>query len=159
MGLQLVRVPTAADDGGVDAALRARPRGVVVELPISGVSRGVTWPFVESPRQLLALRDDDPRVNGYSGFQRKGFDVETAKLNTFPAAPALAEARRLDVRYVVLRTRLVGSVSPDLARVIGADRAGRYTDATARAMLDRLPPGIAREVVTLPGAYLVELAK
>jgi hypothetical protein len=159
LGLYFVRVPTSRDDGGVDVALRARPHGVVVELPISGITRGGLWPFVEAPRQLLALGDGNPRVNGYSGFEPKGFDEETAKLDAFPAAAALAEARRLDVRYVVLRTRLVGTLTPhSLTPAFAADRAGRYSDATARSMIDHLPAGVAREVVRLPGAYLVELA-
>jgi hypothetical protein len=159
LGLYFVRVPTSRDDGGVDVALRARPNGVVVELPISGITRGVLWPFVEAPRQLLALRDGKPRVNGYSGFEPKGFDEETATLDTFPSPAALAEARRLGVRYVVLRTNLVGTLSPGgLTPTLAADGAGRYSDATARSMLDRLPPGVAREVVRLPGAYLVVLA-
>ncbi len=159
LGLYMVRVPTSRDDGGVDVALRARPRGVVLELPISGIARGVLWPYVEAPRQLLALRDGNPRVNGYSGFEPKGFDEEAATLDTFPSAAALAEARRLDVRYVVLRTKLIGTPSPrSLTSTLAADRAGRYSDATARSMLDRLPAGVARDVVRLPGAYLVELA-
>jgi hypothetical protein len=159
LALVSVRVPTSRDDGGVDEALRARP-GVVVELPISGSSRGARWPYIEAPRQVLALRDHDPRVNGYSGFQPKDFDTETAKLNSFPAPTALVEARRLGVRYVVLRTALVGQVSPvALTPVLALNRVGRYTDATARSMLDHLPPGTAQEIVRLPGAYLIELSK
>jgi hypothetical protein len=160
LGLYFVRVPTSRDDGGVDVALRARPHGVVVELPILGITRGVLWPFVEAPRQFVALRDGNPRVNGYSGFEPKGFDEESATLNTFPSAGALAEARRLDVRYVVLRTSLVGTLTPgSLTSTLDTDGAGRYSDATARTMIDRLPAGAAREVVRLPGAYLIELAK
>ncbi len=160
LGLVSVRVPTSRDDGGVDVALRARPRGVVLELPIGSIARGAVWPYVESPRQYLAFRDGYPRVNGYSGFQPKAFDVETAKLNTFPTQQALIEARRLGVRYVVLRTALVGPLSPAvLTPAMTADRAGIYTDATARSMLDRLPAGAARAVVPLAGGYLVELGK
>ncbi len=160
LGLFFVRVPTSRDDGGVDLALRARPDGVVAELPISGITRGVLWPFVEAPRQLLALRDGNPRVNGYSGFVPKGFDEEAAKLNTFPSARALEQLRQLDVRYVVLRTSLVGTLTPgSLTPTVSADRAGLFTDATARAMLGRLPAGVARSIVRLPGGYLVELAK
>ncbi len=112
IALVFVRVPTAADDGGVDAALRARPRGVVLELPIGSAATGLPWVYGEAPRQLLALRDKDPRVNGYSGFQPPGFDQEAAVLDHFPAPDALALARGLGVRYVVLRTKLVGDLSP-----------------------------------------------
>ena len=160
LGLYFVRVPTSPDDGGVDVALRARAHGVVMELPISGIARGVLWPYVEAPRQLLAVRDGDPRVNGYSGFEPKGFDDEAAKLNAFPEPVALAEARRLDVRYVVLRTSLVGTLTPGgLTSTLDADGASRYSEATARSLIARLPPGAARAVVRLRGAYLVELAK
>jgi len=160
LGLYFVRVPTSRDDGGVDVALRARAQGVVLELPISGIARGVLWPYVEAPRQLLAVHDGDPRVNGYSGFEPKGFDDEAAKLDAFPEPVALAEARRLEVRYVVLRTSLVGTLTPGgLTSTLNADGAGRYSEATARSLIERLPPGAARSIVRLRGAYLVELAK
>ena len=62
LGLFFVRVPTSRDDGGVDVALRARPHGVVVELPISGITRGVVWPFVEAPRRIpRPARRQSPR--------------------------------------------------------------------------------------------------
>ena len=32
------------------------------------------WAYVEMPRQLEALRDDNPRINGYSGYQPPNFD-------------------------------------------------------------------------------------
>jgi hypothetical protein len=61
---------------------------------------------------------------------------------------------------VVLRTRLVGSLTPSvLTRTVGANGAGAYTEAAARTVLDRMPPGMARAVVPLPGAFLVELSK
>jgi hypothetical protein len=158
IALVFVRVPTAADDGGVDAALRARPTGVVLELPISSAKSGLPWVYAEAPRQLLALRDHDPRVNGYSGFQPPGFDTEAAVLNHFPAPDALALARRLGVRYVVLRTKLVGDLSPSTA-IAPVDRngAGRYDDRTAADLVAPLPPGVARSPVKLPGGYLLEL--
>jgi hypothetical protein len=164
MGLIFVRVPTARDDGGVDVALRARPRGVVLELPAGSTSRGAVWPYTESPRQLAALRDGHPRINGYSGFQPKNFDAEVATLNKFPSAAAIAEARRLGVRYIVLRTALVGPVtprvivqaeSPHLAR----DKVGIYSEATAAQLLKQLPPGVAKDVQRLDGGYLVDIGQ
>jgi hypothetical protein len=158
MSLWFVRVPTEADDGGVSAALRARPAGIVAELPVGSALRGLVWPFGEAPRQLVALRDGRPRVNGYSGFQPAGFDAEAATLNEFPSPAALAEMRRLGVRYVVLRTQLVGPVMPEgVTPVIGADGAARFSDRRAREMIARIPPGVARAVVPLPGGYLIEL--
>ncbi len=160
MGLTLVRVPTVRDDGGVAQALRALPRGPVLELPIESSARGSVWPFVEAPRQLLALHDHDPRVNGYSGFQPKGFDALAATLDAFPSPSALAAARALGVRYVVIRTALVGPVTPSvLTPVLAADGAGRYDATTAGAIVDRIPPGALQAPPRpLPGGYLLELA-
>jgi hypothetical protein len=159
IGIQFVRVPTSRDDGGVDIALRRAPRGVVLELPIlSAVSGGPEWAFVETPRQLAAIRDGDPRVNGYSGFQPAGFDERARVLNHFPGPVALAQARALGVRYVILRTKLVGTITPrSYTRELDADRVGRFTDATARRMLKSIPPGATTGVEKLPGGYLVKL--
>ncbi|MDQ1476219.1 MAG: hypothetical protein QOE62_1448 [Actinomycetota bacterium] len=160
IALVFVRVPTSADDGGVDTALRTRPAGVVLELPISSAKSGLPWVYAEAPRQLVALRDHDPRVNGYSGFQPKGFDTEAAVLNHFPAPDALALAHQLGVRYVVLRTKLVGDVSPATA-IPAVDRngAGRYDEQTAADLVAAVPPGAAAPPVRLAGGYLVELTK
>ncbi len=158
MALIFVRVPTSADDGGVGAALRARPTGVVLELPISSANRGVVWPTAESPRQLVALHDHDPRVNGYSGFQPPGFDLQAAVLNHFPKADALGLVHRLGVRYVVLRTQVVGEIAPATAvPPTLRDGGGRYDPQTAARMIAALPAGAASSVVRLPGGYLVVL--
>ncbi|HWS46337.1 MAG TPA: hypothetical protein VN636_10780, partial [Acidimicrobiia bacterium] len=160
IALTYVRVPTSASDGGVDTALRARPRGVVVELPISSSASGASWPFAEMPRQLLALRDHDPRVNGYSGFQPKNYDALAASLDAFPDPDALSTLRRLGVRYVILRTALVGELTPrvEVAQV-GKDGAGRYDPATVARILAAIPPGTTRPPVTVPGGVLLDLAK
>ena len=159
VGLQFVRVPTSHDDGGVDVVLRSAPRGVVLELPIvSSSDGGEAWAFVETPRQLVAVHDGDPRVNGYSGFEPAGFNKQARTLNRFPLPAALAQARALGVRYVVLRTKLVGSITPSsYTKQLDADGVGRYTDATARRMLRALPPGGADHVDRVPGGYVIEL--
>jgi hypothetical protein len=155
-----VRVPTSAADGGIDLALRARPPGIAVELPLASAARGVMWPYVESPRQLLALRDHDPRINGYSGFQPKGFDALAAALDQFPNPDALTALRRLRVRYVVMRTALVGVLTPaGLLPQIARDGAGRYAPATAELLVRQIPRGVAARVDRLPGGILVELAQ
>jgi hypothetical protein len=160
MALTFVRVPTAADDGEIADALRARPGGVVLELPIRSSADGVAWPFVETPRQLASLEDGRPRVNGYSGFQPEGFDDEAAALNHFPAADALRAARRHGVRYVVLRTRLVGELTPSvLEPQLDEDGVGRYRDETARNIIAELPPEEVVRVERRPGGYLIELAR
>jgi hypothetical protein len=158
-GLQFVRVPTSRDDGGVDVALRRLPRGVVLELPVVSSADGAqAWAFVEAPRELVAVHDGDPRVNGYSGFEPTGFNKRAHTLNGFPSPAALAQARALGVRYVVLRTELVGSITPaSSAKKIDVDGVGRYSDATAQRILRALPPGVAARVHKLTGGYLIEL--
>lgn len=159
MGLAFVRVPTVADDGGVGEALRTRPPGAVLELPIESSARGAAWPYVEMPRQLQAIRDGHPRVNGYSGFEPKDFAARVDVLNRFPAADALALSRTLGVRYVVLRTRLVGTTSPAmLIPQLDADGVGRYTDETAARMIGGIPPGSSVRIEHRTGGYIVELA-
>ena len=158
MGLAAVRVPTTADAGGVTEALRGNPGGVVLELPMESSARGLVWPYVESPRQFAAVYDGHPRANGYSGFEPQGFAERAAVLNQFPSPEALDEARRLGIRFVVLRTALVGTLSPaGLAPALDADAAGRYAVATARRLLAGLPSGDALKIEQFPGAFLVEL--
>ena len=158
MAVQFVRLPTSSDDGGIEQALRGSPRGVVLELPIASSAQTVAWIYNEPSRQLLALGDGDPRVNGYSGFDPPGFATRVSVLNTFPSANALAEARKLGVRYVVLRTRLIGDIKPAAIAVrLEADGTARYDDATARRMIAEMPSGSETRVDALPGGYLVEL--
>jgi hypothetical protein len=158
MGVTMVRVPTAGDDGGVARALRYDPKGVVLELPIASAASGITWPYVEAPRQLEALRDGDPRINGYSGFQPKDFDQIAATLNTFPEQGALNEARSLGVRYIVLRTEPIGTLTPSVLEPrVDKNGAGLYDDATARDIINRLPPGTARNVERVAGGYIIDL--
>ena len=155
--IPMTRVPEGAAVEAVNHALARRGDGTVAELPMKGINDGVAWAYVESPRQYLSLIDDHPRVNGYSGFSPEGFEHLAATINTFPSAKSLAALARHDVRYVVLRTRLVGDQIPELRAQLGADGVGRYTPATARAMLARLPDACVRHVKRLPGAYLIEL--
>jgi hypothetical protein len=157
--LPMTRVPEGATVEAVNHALARRGDGTVAELPMKGATDGVAWAYVESPRQYLSLIDDHPRVNGYSGFTPEGFEQLAATVDTFPSAKSLAALARHDVRYVVLRTRLVGDQVPALRAQLDADGVGRYTPATARAMLERLPEACVRRVDRLPGAYLIELRR
>ncbi len=157
-GVPMTTVPTAADDYGIDRVLRAHPSGVVLELPMQSAGHGAQfWAYVEMPRQLEALRDDNPRINGYSGYQPAKFDNIATVLNRFPSPEALLQARRLGVRYVVLRTRLVGDAPPSV-RFVLRNGAGAYADAAAREMIRDLPPGSARLVERAPGGYVIQLA-
>lgn len=159
MGLQFVRVPTARDDGGIDQALRRFPHGAVLELPIrSAATGGIAWGYVETPRQLAAIRDGDPRLNGYSGFQPAGFDTEARTLNRFPDPSAIVLARALGVRYVVLRTHLVGPVTPELVTTqLNGDGIGVYRNETARRIIAAIPPRDVSRVEAEAGGYVIQL--
>lgn len=157
MPMQFARPPTARDDGGVEQALRQEPTGVVLELPIAS-SHQSAWVYNQPSWQLLSLHDSDPRVNGYSGFEPPGFPTRVATLNSFPSQRALHEALQLGVRYVVLRTQLVGDIKPvGIGEQLERDGVGRYNDATARRLISQLPPGSTSGIDKLPGAYLVVL--
>lgn len=157
ISLPYVRVPDTATDEAVYRFLARRPDGVVVELPIRGPGDGTAWPYLESPRQLASLADDKNRVNGYSGYAPEGFENVVAVLNGFPRPSALNLLDDREVRYVVLRTRVIGEQVPEFDELLGEDGYGRYTDATARAMVDEIPPQRVRRVTTVTGAYVVEL--
>ncbi len=76
IGLVFVTVPTSADDGGVDKALTARPKGVVLELPIKSVKSGAAWPYAEAPRQVAGATRRRPPGQRLLGLQPKDFDEE-----------------------------------------------------------------------------------
>lgn len=154
-----VRVPSEARYGAVNAALARRPEGVVLELPIRSAGDGAAWAYIEAPRQSLAPLDGDERVNGYSGFEPPGFGERVTALNTFPSSEALAEADRLGVRYIVLRTELVGDLDASLRAALRLDELGRYTEAEARTVVAGIPPERVEDVTRVPGAYIVELAR
>ena len=156
--IRLVHVPTSRDDGGIDTALRRLPRGVVLELPIQSNAHPLPWAYIETPRQLLALGDGHPRVNGYSGFQPADFYRTTTLLNQIPNPGAVAAARHLGVRYLVLRTRLPGTVSPTtMTPELTTNGVGQYTNQTAQHILAALPPTDITHIQTLPGGYLIQL--
>lgn len=157
--LPTVRVPGGQRVEAVNEVLKRRPSGVVVELPITSVSDGVRWAYLESPRQYLSLIDTKPRVNGYSGFEPEGFDRLVDRLNTFPSLDSLGALERHDVRYVVLRLRVVGdqAQAPAVAAELATDRVGRYSRATAEEILADIPTACLRRIDRVPGAALVEL--
>ena len=156
---------------GVSDLLDDRPEGVVAELPIRGVADGTAWAYLESPRQLVSLGDANDRVNGYSGYAPEGFDTVVQTLNAFPSRESLRELDRLGVRYVVLRTRVIGDQVPPFDELLDADGYGRYTPSSARARIDadparagpaceprsgRVRGGAATGVVSRPGITVSE---
>jgi hypothetical protein len=156
--LAFVRVPTNQDDGGLGNALASKPPGAVLELPIESSDRGIAWPYVEAPRQLLALSDGHPRVNGYSGFQPPNFDQRAATLDHFPAPDAIDEARRIGVRYVLVRTSLPSTSLPTIVEhLLDTDSVGLYTNTHAQAIIANLPTGFATNITKLPGGYLIDV--
>ena len=155
--IPLVRVPDGRVADGVADYLDDRPAGVVAELPIRGPADGAAWAYLESPRQLVSLGDTDERVNGYSGYAPEGFDAIVPLLNEFPSREALAVLDEHDVRYVVLRTRVLGEQLPAFADLLGQDGYGRFTPETARERIDEIPPARVRRVSRVPGAFVIEL--
>ena len=154
--MQFARLPTVRDDGGVEQALQRSPQGVVLELPVSYVTPA--WIYNEPSQMLLAMHDHDPRVNGYSGFYPPGFAASVNALRRFPSHAALAQARAVGVRYVILRTRLIGDIEPVSVRLrLEVNGVGLYTDETARRLISEMPPGTAARVDKLAGGYLIEL--
>jgi hypothetical protein len=102
--LGLVRYPAPggpAREAVYDELARREP-GVVVELPFADPGRGVAWAFVEAPRMMLATRDFNPRVNGYSGFFPRDYLHEVNLMNALPEARSVARLEQLGVRYLVL---------------------------------------------------------
>jgi len=120
-------LPTDQATLAVYHELARRPPGAVAELPIAGHNSAFhEWPFVEAPRMVYGTIDFHNRVNGYSGSAPDDYLTNLASLNSFPSRGALATARRLKVRYVVLH----------LGRF---DGYLQYTDAHAQAVVAALP--------------------
>jgi hypothetical protein len=159
ISIPYVRVPDSPAAEAVYEYLDTRPDGVVAELPIRGPTDGTAWAYLESPRQLASLAFDKNRVNGYSGYAPEDFDELVAKFNTFPKPAALRALARHRVRYVVLRTRVLGEQEPGFAEVLEQDGVGRYTPATARDLIRRIPEDRLLRVTRVPGAYVVELSR
>ena len=139
-----VDLPTDHDTVAVYEALKHKPHGAVAELPIpdAGIEGGPPWAFVEAPRMIYSTIDWKPRFNGYSGDFPDEYVPDLRQLNAFPAPDALAAARRLRIRYVVLHLGSTGGF-PQLS------------DDAAAAMIRDLPPGARAE--RRGRAWLVDL--
>jgi hypothetical protein len=153
----LVRVPNSAAVEAADALIARRPAGVVVELPIWGISADPLWAYLEAPRQYVSLVDANDRINGYSGYMPPGFYELAGAIAAFPAPVAMKALDRRHVRYVVLHTRVIGQQDPVSAKRLRRDGVGRYTPATAKKMIAQIPPKRVRRVTRVAGAYVVEL--
>jgi hypothetical protein len=117
-----------------------RPEAPVVELPMGdprfGAGSGVpTWGLTEPSRMVRSLLDDNPRVNGYSGYLPEGYLERLDGLREFPSPSSLDLAEDLGIGYVILHT----APSPDLAP--------QYTPDQVDAIVEDLPEGWAAEPV------------
>jgi hypothetical protein len=153
----LVQVPDSKAVDAADALISRRPAGTVVELPIWGTPEDPAWAYLEAPRQYVSLVDKDDRINGYSGYAPKDYHALAGAISQFPAAVAMKALDRRAVRYVVLRTRVIGQQNRTTAKLLRRDGVGRYTPATARTMIARIPRQRVRRVTRVAGAYVVEL--
>ena len=137
-------LPTDHATLAVYEALKRKPEGAVMELPIvdTGIQNGPAWAFVEAPRMVYSTTDWKPRFNGYSGDFPDEYVSDLRQLNAFPAPDALAAARRLRIRYVVLH---LGTT----------DGFPQLSDEAADAMIRDLPPGARAE--RRGRAWLVDL--
>jgi hypothetical protein len=152
-----VDVPDDPAAEGVGRYLRDRPDGVVVELPMRGIVDGPMWAYSEAPRLYVSLLDKKPRLNGYSGYTPPGFEEMVSAANAFPAPAALELLDDRGVRYVVLRTRVVGEHVATFRRELERDGVGRFTPATARARIAEIPEERVERIARVPGAFVVEL--
>ncbi|MGQ0732957.1 MAG: DUF3108 domain-containing protein [Acidobacteriota bacterium] len=114
--LPLATAPARQTDLGQWLA-REPSRGAVVHLPL-------TFDTENTPHMVRSLEHRRPIVNGYSGQRPAFFAGLVEALADFPAPPAWAVLRELDVRFVVLPTPLAGagqSPSPLVERARFAD--------------------------------------
>jgi hypothetical protein len=157
LDLPQVHPPTAeARWTAVNRALAGRQRGLTAELPVVPAGNGVAWGYVEAPRQFLARIDDQPRVNGYSGYEPHDFERVAAALNSFPAPRAVVALDALGVRYVIVRRSIVGDFDAGTRAQLEAAQPAVDLDAVAR--LEASPPPWAASVRRIGDATLVTLA-
>ncbi len=123
--------------------LARRPAGAVVELPIIDPRKDPPgWAYVEGPRMVYSTLDFHPRVNGYSGYWPPDYLANLVTLDTFPSPAALARAKELRLRYVVLHVGVVRGFK-------------MLTEQQATAALAVLPPGATAR--RYGDAWLVDL--
>lgn len=152
--ISLARVPTVQPTS-VYAALETLPdEGVVAELPLAWRGLGSTYAYTEATRMVLASGDSLRSVNGYSGFAPFGYDVVVEALNQFPAPTALQTIQDLNVRYVVIHTAPLATVSDDV-------NASGYAFVTAEQLatiLSQIPDGLVAERIDADDGVILVIA-
>ncbi|MCU1461220.1 MAG: hypothetical protein JWO37_1295 [Acidimicrobiales bacterium] len=141
MPVRWQHLDTSQSTLAVYRALARRPAGAVAELPIAPYADGIVWAYTEAPREVYATVDWHPRFNGYSGFVAPGYLESMNLLNRFPDQCAIAEARRIGLRWLVLHTGVV-------------DLAKQFDTAEAEARVAALPPGA---VTRVGSSFLVDV--
>lgn len=154
-------VPDRTGWTAVNAELDRLPPGPVVELPVMQPADGTAHARIEGPRLLLAGIDGNARVNGYSGFVPPGFADLAARLNGFPASDTVELLQALGVRYVVVRTDVVGdhpTGARGLLRTYGTNDLDRLrVSGAALAGIRRTLPLGVREVGQYGHAVLFDV--
>jgi hypothetical protein len=154
-----IRFTPAPDDRratAVNEELARRGGGPVLELP-AGDPNDWRYALVEAPRQLLAAADWRPRVGGYSGFTPPLHSERVSALDTFPSGESLAVLDELGVHTIVLRLALPGPLPGALQRALDRDGVARYSERTARELLDAMPDERVADIDRVGAAYIVEL--
>jgi hypothetical protein len=141
----------------VNMALAQQPDGLTVELPVMAASDGVAWAYVEGPRAYLARIDDHPRVNGYSGFESKTLEAWSDVLNTFPGDDAVRLVRDLGVRYLIIRTDVVGEFPAATRDNLAAAQPKLAVSPPELVALPVTRPDLVRDVRAYGSAWLVTL--
>lgn len=155
-----IRLPTDPRFVAVNQALAERPPGVVLELPMANPSDGYLQAYIEAPRSLLSTLDWNERVNGLSGYSPEGFEGVANDLESFPDPAAFERIDRLGVRYVVLRTAVVGATGEEVLKEDKAlleDGKAAYLPSTAEEMLAAAPDERIAGVERHGDAYLIEI--
>ncbi|HKY16300.1 MAG TPA: hypothetical protein VJM33_15340 [Microthrixaceae bacterium] len=154
--MHYVRAPTVDHTGEIYEALNDLPPGRVLELPVADIAT-IGWAFTEAPRMAAQIDGDHPRLNGYSGWSPPDYPEVIDAGRSLPDRAALDEVLRRGVRYLVLHTEVVDPGFPGLGDAITATGDGAMTEQRAREIVDGLPEGCARQVITRSGGLLVEL--
>jgi hypothetical protein len=152
---------TVADPapGSVFAEMQHLEPGVVAILPMSKPSLGVPWAFTETPRMSLGSDDRLQSVNGYSGYAPIGYEESASAINRFPDPEAVAELRRLGVRYVaILTTPMRTGMGPGTDDAINATGYAYMDPAEADERIARAPSGLILSRIDAADGVVLELA-
>lgn len=151
-----VRVP---EPTAVNEALAALPKGITLELPIASADDGAAWAYSESPRLVLAHRDWQPRLNGYSGFWPPDYLPMSRLLNLLPSPDAIEELRFRQVRYLVIRTQPMLDREPAYQAVVDAAEVATVSQTDADRIVEALKTaGMIENEQRFPEAVLLTLA-